>query len=159
MRKFKVDEIIVKLIYKDAENRWYETIGKIERDVSVSGGLSVSICSTGKSCNMIQPETLKAIGDGLKTAWASVGPLVGVLIGAMLTRAWDRRKWINENRKQEYRELLTTLTSACTALIDNAQHLFKARLNKSLREVRISSPFKCCRTAFSSQTRSENEPI
>ena len=70
---------------------------------------------------MLQPETLKAIGDGLKTAWASVGPLVGVIIGAMLTRAWDRRKWINENRKQEYRELLTTLTSACTALIDNAQ--------------------------------------
>ncbi len=41
MRKFKVDEITVKLIYKDAENHWYETIGKIERDVSVSGGLSV----------------------------------------------------------------------------------------------------------------------
>jgi len=75
---------------------------------------------------MIQPETLKAIGDGLKTAWASVGPLVGVLIGAMLTRAWDRRKWINENRKQEYRELLTTLTSACTALIDNAQALVQS---------------------------------
>jgi hypothetical protein len=66
-------------------------------------------------------ETLKAIGEGLKTAWASVGPLVGVLIGALLARFWDRRKWINENRKQEYRELLTTLTSACTALIDNAQ--------------------------------------
>lgn len=75
---------------------------------------------------MIQPETLKAIGDGLKTAWASVGPLVGVIIGAMLTRAWDRRKWINENRKQEYRELLTTLTSACTALIDNAQALVQS---------------------------------
>jgi hypothetical protein len=41
MRKFKVDEITVKLIYKDAENHWYETIGKIERDVSVTGGLSV----------------------------------------------------------------------------------------------------------------------
>lgn len=70
---------------------------------------------------MLQPETLKALGEGLKTAWASVGPLVGVIIGAMLTRAWDRRKWINENRKQEYRELLTTLTSASTALIDDAQ--------------------------------------
>jgi hypothetical protein len=70
---------------------------------------------------MLQPQTITAISDGMKTAWASVGPLVGVIIGAMLTRAWDRRKWINENRKQEYRELLTTLTSACTALIDNAQ--------------------------------------
>jgi len=75
---------------------------------------------------LTQPETLKAIGDGLKTAWASVGPLVGVIICAMLTRVWDRRKWINENRKQEYRELLTTLTSACTALIDNAQALVQS---------------------------------
>ena len=41
MRKFKVDEITVKLIYKDAENHWFETIGKIERDVSAVGGLSV----------------------------------------------------------------------------------------------------------------------
>src|SRR5437899_7589534 len=75
---------------------------------------------------MLQPETLKALGEGLKTAWASVGPLVGVIIGAMLTRAWDRRKWINENRKQEYRELLTTLTSACTVLIDNAQAIVQS---------------------------------
>jgi hypothetical protein len=75
---------------------------------------------------MVQPETLKSLGEGLKTAWASVGPLVGVIIGAMLTRAWDRRKWINENRKQEYRELLTTLTSACTALIDNTQAIVQS---------------------------------
>jgi|SRR6267154_3344340 len=59
--------------------------------------------------------------EGLKAVWASVGPLVGVLVGALLARSWDRRKWTNENRRQEYRELLTALTSACTALIDNAQ--------------------------------------
>ncbi len=41
MRKFHVDEITVKLIYKDAENHWYETIGKIERDVMATGGLLV----------------------------------------------------------------------------------------------------------------------
>jgi hypothetical protein len=41
MRKFKVVEITVKLIYKDAENHWYETIGKIERDVLAVGGLTV----------------------------------------------------------------------------------------------------------------------
>jgi hypothetical protein len=57
---------------------------------------------TLKSRAMLQPEKLKAIGDGLKTAWAPVGPLVSVIIGAMLARAWDRRKWINENRKQEF---------------------------------------------------------
>jgi hypothetical protein len=62
-----------------------------------------------------------SIAEGLKAVWASVGPLVGVLTGALLARSWDRRKWTNENRKQEYRELLTALTSACTALIENAQ--------------------------------------
>jgi hypothetical protein len=41
MRKSKVAEITFKLIYKDAENHWYETIGKIERDVSAVGGLTV----------------------------------------------------------------------------------------------------------------------
>jgi hypothetical protein len=41
MRKFHVDELTVKLIYKDAENHWYETVGKIERDVMATGGLSV----------------------------------------------------------------------------------------------------------------------
>jgi hypothetical protein len=41
MRKQRVDSISVALIYKDAENRWYKTIGKIERDVSEPGGLSV----------------------------------------------------------------------------------------------------------------------
>jgi len=41
MRKQGVDDITVALIYKDAENRWYKTIGKIERNVSETGGLSV----------------------------------------------------------------------------------------------------------------------
>jgi hypothetical protein len=81
---------------------------------------------------MVQPETLKALGEGLKTAWASVGPLVGVIIGAMLTRAWDRRKWINENRKQEYRELLTILTSAFTALVDTGQTIVQSPADQIL---------------------------
>jgi hypothetical protein len=41
MRKQRVDSICVELIYKDAENHWYKTIGEIERDVNEVGGLSV----------------------------------------------------------------------------------------------------------------------
>lgn len=41
MREQRIDEITVALIYKDAENHWYKTIGKIERNVSEAGGLSV----------------------------------------------------------------------------------------------------------------------
>jgi len=59
MRKFKVDEITIKLIYKDAENHWYETIGKIERNVSVSGGLSVRYIRQKRAK---QPEG--DVGDG-----------------------------------------------------------------------------------------------
>lgn len=41
MRKHQVNEITVELIYKDAENHWYKTVGQIERNVSEPGGLSV----------------------------------------------------------------------------------------------------------------------
>jgi hypothetical protein len=41
MRKHQVDSITVALIYKDAENHWYKTVGEIERNVSEIGGLLV----------------------------------------------------------------------------------------------------------------------
>jgi hypothetical protein len=41
MREHRVAEITVVLTYQDADNRWYNTIGKIERNVSEPGGLSV----------------------------------------------------------------------------------------------------------------------
>ena len=53
--------------------------------------------------------------------WAAAGPLVGVLLGALLGRSWDRRKWLNDNRKEEYRELITALTDAAVALIERVQ--------------------------------------
>jgi len=71
--------------------------------------------------------------EGLKAVWASVGPLVGVLVGALLARSWDRRKWINENRKQEYRELLTTLTSVIdrTSDLKNWVEVFKSLVSNT----------------------------
>ncbi len=41
--------------------------------------------------------------------WAAVGPLVGVIIGGMLTAWWQRRYWILDNKKAEYRELVDAL--------------------------------------------------
>lgn len=63
---------------------------------------------------MIQPETWKAIGEYSGKVWTAVGPLVGVLIGAWLGRAWDSKKWQQENRKEECRELLTSISHAAT---------------------------------------------
>jgi hypothetical protein len=41
MRTQHLDDIAIALAYKDAENNWYKTVGKIERDVSATEGLSV----------------------------------------------------------------------------------------------------------------------
>ena len=64
---------------------------------------------------MIQPQTLKTIFE------YGTGPLVGfvgVLVGARLSRSWDRVKWIKDNRTQECRELLTAITHAATLILD-----------------------------------------
>lgn len=44
--------------------------------------------------------------DTLYKIWAVVGPLVGVLIGAWLAARWQRRQWIQDNKKVEYRQML-----------------------------------------------------
>jgi len=44
--------------------------------------------------------------------WAALGPLVGVLVGAYLARSWDQRRWLLDNRKEEYRELLALIEIA-----------------------------------------------
>jgi len=59
---------------------------------------------------MMQPETWNAIGDYSSKVWAAVGPLVGVWIGAVLAKRWQREQWIADNKRAEYRKLLTTLT-------------------------------------------------
>lgn len=45
----------------------------------------------------------------LYAIWAAVGPLVGVIIGGILAAWWQRRHWILDNKKVEYRELLDAL--------------------------------------------------
>jgi hypothetical protein len=65
---------------------------------------------------MMKPETWNLIKDSAGKVWPVVISLAGVFAGAWLARLWDRKKWQNDNRKQEYRELLTSLTSAEIAL-------------------------------------------
>ena len=53
-------------------------------------------------------------GNSLTTIlalWAAIGPLVGIVVGHVLTRSWQRTQWHLDNRTQEYRELLGSLTS------------------------------------------------
>lgn len=43
--------------------------------------------------------------------WAAIGPLVGIVVGHLLSRSWQRKQWYLDNRSQEYRELLSSLTN------------------------------------------------
>jgi hypothetical protein len=46
------------------------------------------------------------------TAWIAVGPLVGVSLGGYLTSRSQRRKWLADNKKDEYRELIAQLVKS-----------------------------------------------
>lgn len=51
------------------------------------------------------------------TLWAPAGPLVGIFIGHYLTRSYQRRQWLTDNRLQEWRELITTVMSSFTTIL------------------------------------------
>jgi hypothetical protein len=63
---------------------------------------------------MISPETWKAIHDDVKAAWVVVGPLAGVVIGGWLARSAQRKHWVLDNKRAEYRKLLSTLTDSAS---------------------------------------------
>jgi len=52
-------------------------------------------------------------------AWPAVGPLVGVVIGALLSRSWQQTQWLLEGKKTEYRELLNTLSQSYQLIVKN----------------------------------------
>ena len=45
------------------------------------------------------------------------GTAVGAFLGHYLSKNWQREQWIADNRKQEYRELLTTLTNTYMLIV------------------------------------------
>jgi hypothetical protein len=49
--------------------------------------------------------------------WAAIGPLCGLVAGHILTRSWQRRQWILECRKAEFREVITALSDAVVHLM------------------------------------------
>ena len=72
---------------------------------------------------MIQPATWKAIAEYSGKVWAVVGPLVGVLIGGWISRATQRKHWVMDNKRAEYRKLLNTLSdSSSKCLIAYGKH-------------------------------------
>jgi hypothetical protein len=70
------------------------------------------------------------------TILAGIGSFVGIGIGAYLTRSWDQRKWLSENRRDECRELLTALTNAVASLIEESQSIVIAYSGAEEKEKR-----------------------
>src|SRR4029077_15758703 len=50
--------------------------------------------------------------------WAAVGPLMGVALGGWLTMRNQRMLWILDNKRSEYRKLLSTITRDYTTCMN-----------------------------------------
>jgi len=66
---------------------------------------------------MIQPETWIAIGRFADKAWSGFVALVGVLVGGYIANRSQRRHWILESKRVEYREVFSTLTKSYSYLV------------------------------------------
>lgn len=42
--------------------------------------------------------------------WGVIAPLVGILVGHYLSRSWQQTQWMQDRRKEEWRELLAVIT-------------------------------------------------
>jgi hypothetical protein len=71
--------------------------------------------------------------------WTAVLPLVGVVIGATmqywLSRSAEKqrqREWLRDNKKQEWRELIGTLSRSVRYILDNSFGLMSGEQQKGL---------------------------
>jgi hypothetical protein len=60
---------------------------------------------------------LDHVWDIARSAWAVLGPFIGISIGAYLTTRTQKHQWIRDNRRTEYRELLTTIADVGSKFI------------------------------------------
>ena len=59
----------------------------------------------------------------LLAVWAAIGPFAGIAYGHRLATAWQRRQWALDSKKQEYKELLGTLTRDALCILHDSGHL------------------------------------
>jgi hypothetical protein len=68
---------------------------------------------------MLQPDTWNRIEEDVLRAWSVIGPIVGIIIGAYISNRNERKHWIADNKKQEYREIITALVDAYRAVLES----------------------------------------
>src|SRR5579862_1633005 len=59
-------------------------------------------------------ELLKRIGADL---WPVATLLIGIFAGAYITNRNQRKQWLLDNKRSEYRKLMTTLSECATQLL------------------------------------------
>ena len=73
-------------------------------------------------------------------AWTALSPLLYIFVGALLTRSWQRKQWLLDNKKAEFRELLSTLSESSHCILRNfpAEGFAGAKMSSGdeLRQVR-----------------------
>jgi hypothetical protein len=52
------------------------------------------------------------------SVWSAAGPLFGVGLGAYLTMRTQRAHWVADSKKEEYRELISTLTQSSSVILE-----------------------------------------
>lgn len=62
----------------------------------------------------MQPINWDIVASYSKGLWAVGGPLLGVLVGAYVANRNQKKHWVADNKKEEYRELLSVMTKAKT---------------------------------------------
>jgi len=74
------------------------------------------------------------------TVWAAVGPLLGIVVGHYLTSSWQRRQWLADNRKDEYRKLLAGLNRLNMVLIldHTNQNVGVQEIKDAMEEITIA---------------------
>jgi hypothetical protein len=60
---------------------------------------------------------LQTVATIILAIWAALGPIVGVWIGAHIADRNQRRQWIGNCKKEEYRELISVLTKGLSAYL------------------------------------------
>jgi hypothetical protein len=96
--------------------------------------------------NQVDWNTVASYARGI---WAVAGPLIGVLIGAYVANRNQRKHWIADNKKEEYREVLVAMNKTIAAYInakmsaDNltAWHQANPQVRTSLAETMESRIF------------------
>jgi hypothetical protein len=72
--------------------------------------------------------------------WGVISPLIGIIVGHVLSRSWQLKQWQMERRWQDYQAVMTAITSAYMAILrlDNA-HLHTRELADEVDAIKHDS--------------------